>query len=210
MTNFDLESLIPQEIKDKISSDKFNLEISLLPHPFEGKYPKAKVLVNGEMIYNNTVSQLETIKYSREFSEGADIDLYIEYYDKGDYYTKVSPDTGEIVENQGLDIAALIVNNADLIKTGIIYKLGNYHMNLSPNKFKYFTEHGISTEPCGNLFMRDNGYWNIKMQSPALKFLSEIHFFKERTRVENQEITKGKLLDMYETILRIRDIEKKL
>lgn len=210
MENFDLESLIPQEINDKISSTEFNLELSLLPHPFDDKYPKAKILVNNELIYDNTVGQLETIKYSKEFSEGMDINLYIEYYSKGDYYTRVSPETGEIVENQGLDIVSLIVNNTDLVKTSIIYKFGTYYMNLSPSKFKYFKEHGIDTEPCGNLYMRENGYWDIKLKSPVLKFVSEVQFLKERTRVENQEITKGKLLDMYETILRIRDIEKKL
>lgn len=210
MENFDLESLIPQEINDKISSNEFNLELSLLPHPFDAKYPRAKVLLNNQLLFDNVVDHCETIKFSTKFDDGADINLYIEYYGKGDYDTRVCPTTGEIVENQGLDIVSLIVNNTDLVKTGIIYKFGTYYMNLSPSKFKYFKKHGIDTEPCGNLYMRENGYWDINLKSPVLKFVSGIQFLKERTRVDNQEITKNKLLDMYETILRIRDVEKKL
>lgn len=210
MENFNLESLIPQEINNRISSTEFNLELTLLPYAFNGKYPAVRILLNDKLLFDRVIDQVETVNYYTEFSEGSEINLYIEYYGKGDYDTKVSDDTGEIIENQGIDIESLIINNTDLIKTGMIYKLGNYHMNLSPGKFKYFKEHGIDTEPCGNLFMRENGYWSIDMKSPVLKFLSDIQFLKERTRVENQEITKNKLLEMYDTVMRIREIEKQL
>jgi hypothetical protein len=206
-----LDSLIPQEILDLIAvvNSEFDMVLGLTPFAVRGKYPKVKVSINDNIIFDNIVNQTEQI-INYKSSADSDIKIRIEFYDKPeDGGTLITP-TGEILENQGIDITKFIINGADLIKNNVIYKLGYYYMLLSPRQFKYFQDNGIGTAPSDSLVVRENGYWELNFKTPIMQYLSKIKFKHENIVTEKNLITRAKLSDMYDTVLRIREIEKKL
>ena len=118
-----LDSLIPQEILDLIADSEFNMILGLTPFAVRGKYPKVKVSVNDNIIFDNIVDQTEQI-INYKSSADSDIKIRIEFYDKPEDGGTLISLTGEILENQGIDITKFIINGADLIKNNAIYNVG--------------------------------------------------------------------------------------
>jgi hypothetical protein len=133
----DLDGLIPREILELLSDNEFNMSLGLTPFAVTGIYPKVKVSINDDIIFNGVVDQPEQIiTYTSNIVD--DIKIRIEYYDKPRVGGTIISTSGEILENQGIDISRFIINGVDLIKNRAICDLGYYYMLLDFEKLKYF------------------------------------------------------------------------
>jgi hypothetical protein len=143
-----------------------------------GKWPSVKVSINNDELFDGPVCQTQLIKYAGQSSVGQkEIIFKIEYYNKSDSDTVV--ENGVIKENQSVLIDQLKINTVDVIKTGLIHKLGSYQMDLSQEKLKYFIKNNIDTSTSTNTHMYENGVWTINLELPILSFFTKKFDYQE-------------------------------
>lgn len=175
-----LDNLIPQSIIDLMQLSNFDFDLTLLSTPYNNKWPMAKVTIGDLVVFNGLVVDSQEIKYSSNFKNVESIDVFIEYYNKQDNDTLIS-DQGEIIENQSITISKLCVNNVDLITSQVIYNLGMFHQNLSPEKTQYFIEHNLDTGPNHTLYLCENGVWKLNFKFPVVYHFVKYKAFQART-----------------------------
>ena len=200
-----LDFLIPDEIISLLQTNRFDLEITLIPFKINNRYPKIKITVDNQILVDKELIQEETFYYSADFDVDKNIKVDIQFYGKNNNDTSVSP-AGEILENQGIRISKVIVNNVDIIGSKIIYNLGNYCFNLSAEKFEYYKLHGHETGPTHSLSMFENGYWRLDFKMPVLQQFTKFRSAHEKhvkSWPDNYVYN-----DIYNTVLNIRRLEK--
>ena len=196
---------LPKETLDQCQFSRFELLLTLTGCPCQGRYPLVDVLLDDTVIFTGHVDR-ERLHFNRQVIDVDSIILSIRYKGKTNRDTTVD-NNGNITENQCVHIAGAVINGVDLIKTNIIYGLGNYTFVLDSEKEKYYREHNLSIEPNHSLEMGENGEWNIKLPVPVLTGLCNLVAFEE----EAEKWQRRKLLDgMYKKIKNIRKLEKKI
>lgn len=198
-----LDYLIPESILEQMQLSKFNFDLELTSTSCNNRWPMVRVSIGNEVVFDNVVVNHQHIVYSTDTTAN-ELNVQIEYYNKQDDDTTVSED-GRILENQSVTILSLRVNSIDLIKTQIIYNLGYFYQNLSPNKQKYFIEHGFSIEPSHTLHLGENGIWKLMFKFPIV-----YHFVKYKAfQAPYESWPDIKLLsEMYNLVQEIRILEQ--
>lgn len=199
-----LDFLIPPQINSLLKLSNFNLKIYLSPSKLLQKFPQYRVIINDKVVIDEELLEQKVFTYSSNYDEDTDIKVIIEFYGKKDKDTSVTP-TGDIVENLGISIDKVLVNDIDIVSNKIIYNLGKYSYNLSPAKLEYFKSKDINTQPNHSLTMYENGYWTLNFKTPVLKQFTSIRSIHE-THVTNVP-DNYMLNDIYNTILHIRSLE---
>jgi hypothetical protein len=202
-----LDFLIPPKINSLLKLNTFDLKINISPFKLLKKFPQVRIIINDEIIIDEQLLQEKTFTYSTNNNVDKNINVVIEFYGKKDRDTIVSTD-GEIVENLGISINKIFVNDIDIIKSKIIYNLGQYFYNLSPEKLEYFKSTGKDTDPNHSLVMFENGFWKLNFQMPVLKHFTSIRSVHEKHVTNTPD--NYMLNDIYNTILNIRRLEKNL
>ena len=200
-----LDFLIPPRINSLLKLSNFNFKINISPLKLLQKCPQFRVIINDEVVIDEELSESKNFTYNTNYDTDRDIKVIIEFYGKKDKDTVVSS-TGVIVENLGIVINQIFVNDIDIIKSKIIYNLGQYSYNLSPAKLEYFKSKGINTQPNHSLNMSDNGYWTLNLKTPVLKQFTGIRSIHEKHVTNTPD--NYMLNDIYNTILNIRSLEK--
>jgi len=171
-----LDHLIPDQISQLMQLNKFDFKLNLTATPCNGRWPNVKVTINEEVVFDNIIVEQQLVSYNNEFDAIDNLEVSIEYYNKQDHDTIVDS-TGQIIENQSVTIAELIVNEIDIVKTQNIYKLGMFYQKLSPAKQQYFIDHGIDVGPSHTLYLCENGVWRLTFQLPVMQ-----QFVKHKAR----------------------------
>lgn len=201
----DLDFLIPVTILHRMQLDQFDFVLNLSARSCNGCWPSVRVKVENKIVFDGTVIENQQVRYNSKVNNANEINVCISYYNKKDTDTIVDS-TGQIIENQSLEITELTVNGIDLVKTQIIYNLGMFYQDLLPAKQQYFIDHGFDIGPSHTLLMCENGDWRLKFQVPIMQ-----HFVRYKAsqapseRWPNPEL----LLEMYELIQDIRRLTKK-
>ena len=131
------------------------------------------------IIGNQQINKHATINYKLPKKLKDTVILKIEYLDKTSDHTVVD-ESGQIIENQSLNIDSLFINNVDVVKTQIIYKLGVYTRILSESTLQYFRDHGIDYGPSHSLTMTENGSWDINLTFPVTKQIIELTAIRKK------------------------------
>lgn len=141
------------------ATEQVDIEV-LLNSSFWDKAPKAKVYVDDNLIFDNTVDQPITVKFNGELTEGKH-KLIIELYDKDKYQTIL--ENGEIVKDQLLNIDAIIFDEIDIqfLKHSLSKYFPIQHSNDIPEELTN----------CVNLGY--NGRWELEFTSPVYIWLLE-------------------------------------
>ena len=199
MNQFD--HLIPQHIIQKMILNSVELELVLKASPAGGIWPRVKVSVNSQVLFDGTVIEKQTITHSNKHDPGTEVRLSIEYLDKTDQHTLVD-DQGQLIENQSVLIESIKLNDVDLVQTNLIYNFGKYFYNLSETKKQYFKTQRHETEFSHSLHMCENGSWILDLKVPILPEL-----IKHKALHEKHEIWPDDkfMNDMYNTIKRVED-----
>ena len=157
-----LDFLIPESVNALAKFDDFEFKLKILSWPAAGRWPHVRVWVDAEVVWDNMVVEQAEISYAKKIKEfNTAVSLRIEYCDKKDDQDTIVDVSGQIIENQHIEIAQLFLNDVEVVAAGSIYQLGRYHMNLSEPKRQYFLEHGFSVEPSHSLSMFENGEWRL-------------------------------------------------
>ena len=161
-----LDYLLPDNIVDYCRFDKFDFKISLLATPAQDRWPEVKIWLDDKLLQSSYVNG----QYEYSYSEILDMLLEAKVLEI-EYAGKTAADTitdehDNIVENQSLTIEQIVVNGIDLIQNQTLYRLGDYTMDLSPEKRAYYIKHGYSITPTHSLTMFENGKWSINIPIP--------------------------------------------
>lgn len=195
-----LDFLIPNEIVELCQFDCFEFSLTLKSSPSRGLWPTVKVTLGDEVIYDDKIVDKKNIHHKKYIDNTQELLLRIEYYGKTSKDTIVKDN--EIVEDQGIIIDDLIVNDVSLIKSNIIYALGNYKLNLDENQKKYFVEHGLDLGPTHSLNMFINGIWELKFKTPVVPYLIGIR----TTKIKYENWPNVKLLnEIYSAIVKLQN-----
>ena len=197
--NNNLDHLIPQEILNLLQPTRINIDLLLTASSAQGRWPCATVKIDDLVIWQGTVECQHRILWHGE--RDSKFSLRLLYHNKGINDTVVDSH-GLIVENQSLNIGKILVNDVDLIKTGLIHQVGSYHMDLSREKRQYFLENNISVGPTTHTQMYENGQWIMQFGVPVLS-----HFTALRTPPEPIEKVPYQLI-MQEIHQQIENIHK--
>jgi len=174
-----LDFLIPPGILSLIDEDKLELAISLSATSARGVWPRARIWLDDVIIDDQQINKHATINYKLPKKLKDTVILKIEYLDKTSDHTVVD-ESGQIIENQSLNIDSLFINNVDVVKTQIIYKLGVYTRILSESTLQYFRDHGIDYGPSHSLTMTENGSWDINLTFPVTKQIIELTAIRKK------------------------------
>lgn len=199
-----LDNLIPDQILNLMQLTKFDFELKLLATPCRGVWPKVKVTIDKDVVFNGVIVEQQQINYNNEFNNINYLDVSIEYYDKQDHDTTVDSN-GQIIENQSVTISELTVNGINIVKTQIISRLGMFYQKLSTAKQQYFIDHGFDTGPSHTLHLSENGIWKLKFQIPVMSQFVKI---KSSQAPSEQWPNPGLLSDIYTLIQDIRRLTK--
>jgi hypothetical protein len=201
----DLDFLMPLEILDLCQFDRFDLDLELVGVSANGRNPSVKIWIDNQLVADQLIHSVTHFKFNKILDLTTDrINIRIEYYNKTDADTIVDSD-GNITETQSLTLSRITINGVDIIKSNLIYRLGNYTMNLSPEKYKYYTNHGFNTGPTHSLGMYENGAWNLNMKIPILTNFVRLESFQElHEKWPNPEL----LMAIFNLISEIRTLEK--
>lgn len=203
-----LDYLIPADLIEYCRFDSFDFRLNLTATSARGNWPTVKIWLDKKLIASGTVG-IDGFEYS--YAEQLDMSLSrkvleIEYVGKTNNDTVVDA-TGNILENQSLSISSLIVNKVDIVNNDIIQMLGNYTMNLDPEKLKYYQENNISLEPTTDLDMYENGYWQLTFPIPIVTNLAKIKNKEDPNEKWPDPVLIGEIVN---TIHDIRQLEQKL
>lgn len=199
-----LDHLIPESIVQLMQLNRFDFVLDLMASPCNNRWPKVKVTIGTELVFDDYVIGSQQVKYNRNFNNINDLSVFIEYYNKQDDDTLLDA-SGQISENQSVIISGLIVNGIDLIKTQIIYNLGMFYQNLSAEKQQYYVDNGFNVGPSHTLHLCENGIWRLKFQFPVMQ-----QFVKHKAVQLSSEQwpNPGLLSEIYTLIQDIRKLTK--
>ena len=173
-----LDHLVPKKIWDLLSMDQFDLQIKLQCHEFDNRWPKIRITVDGEVVYDGEAVDSFEFNFGKQLPANQDTcNILLTYYDKLDTDTLMQD--GVIVANQGIDVKYIAINGIDIVSNKLMFELGKFTMDLSPRKKLIFKKLGISTEPSTTLGLYENGTWDLDINTPILS-----HFSKLQSRVE--------------------------
>ena len=176
----DLDSVIPKSILDLFNFDQVSMSIRLKSTPAGDKWPKVRIVLGDKIVADQTLSGDDVIDYSTTLSDDiSNFLLKIEYYDRTDQDT-ITDANGEIIEDQSVSIEQIILNDIDIVKSQVIYKMGQYTREFSIDKLKYFEERGLDTGPTSSLSMFENGVWTISLKNPITKQLINLKTFQQK------------------------------
>lgn len=206
LQNSSLDYLIPRSVVEMANLDQFVLDLDLEGTAAAGRFPQVRVWVNKEIVWQGTVEGITKVHCKKKVN--AAVSLQIEYYNKSDADTIVDAQ-GQIVENQNVRVAGLVLNDIDVITTQSVYRLGHYYMKLSPEKETYFRENGFTVEPNHSLQMFENGEWKLDIPFPVVSNLASLQSLYEKHEVwiDPQEEVYKKI---YQKILNIRQLQQKI
>jgi hypothetical protein len=203
-----LDFLIPPQILKLCSLDQFDFRLKLKATPIDNRFPRARIIINDQIIVDREIQTIDTIEYSTRLDlSNPNFKIKIEYYGKTNRDTKVSQ-SYEIIENQSLEIVECLINNIDIVASNIIYSLGYYYMSLPPEKYNYFKANGFDTGPTHSLSMFENGYWELNLTAPVSTQFAQ--FKSKYEKHVNNWPNNALLNEIYTTIENIRFLEKQL
>jgi hypothetical protein len=202
-----LDHLIPDSIVSMVEQDKFKIDLVLNGIAAGGRKPSVCLIVNDQQVWQSTVDQETVVRYEQTTSE-PEIAFKIKYYNKQTGDTIVDRD-GNIIENQCIKIKKILLNDVDIVQNQALYQLGQYHMELSPEKRDYFIQHGFNVEPNHSLDMYENGEWRISVVMPVLSGLaSRLSLYeKHEVWIESQQEVYAKI---YHKFLNIRQLQNQI
>jgi hypothetical protein len=169
----DLDYLIPEQIAQLIEDTTLNLELILFGFQCQKRYPKIKVHYNNDILFDGEIKERKILKFNKNVTNLKNLEIRLEFYNKLDNDTFVD-ESGKILENQGVKIEKIIVNNYDIIDCNIIYNLGKYELNLSDSKKQHFIKNNISIGDSHSLDMFENGSWNLKFNFPIASYFCSL------------------------------------
>lgn len=166
---YNFENLLHEEIKQKLSDKNITLGITLSAKDCEQRWPRCRISLDNEIIFDNFIVNEQRIKFHKNFTDDRSICvLKLEMYGKTNQDTKID-NIGNIVSNQMIQIEKLFLNEIDIIKNNLIYQ-GKFKMTLDTNKIKYFKENNISIENHDYHFY-ENGIWTLQIGLPVLTYI---------------------------------------
>jgi len=165
-------TLIPENIKKLLNHNEVNVRIILTSTSANGVYPKIKIKMDDNIIFDGSVIKEISIPILTMVNKSS-FNFQIEHYGKTDAGTVVD-DNGNIIENQTVTISGFFVNEVDITKRGLMSKLGCFYPNLSQEKQKYFLDIGISVGPSQSLTMFENGTWSLEFKMPVLYWFNKL------------------------------------
>lgn len=204
----DLDYLLDNTVIEYCNFDRFDLNLVLSSTPAEKRWPTVKIWMDTELVAEKTVANG---KWHFDFSTKVDLErdhvcLEIEYVDKTDRDTVIDAQ-GSIVQNQSVTIEKIFVNDVDLLETNMIYTLGHYTPELSPEKTAYYLKQGYSIEPSHTLTMYENGRWQMRMPLPiSTNFVRTMAKQEAHEKWPDPEL----LTNIIKTVNTIRDLERKI
>lgn len=207
MQSSSLDYLIPNSIVEMSQLDCFQFDLTLQGYPAAGRWPRVRVWVDQDVVWDNEVVEQTHVKY-KTLANKESVCVRIEYYNKSDNDTVVDA-LGSIVENQHVEIQQVKLNDIDVVAVQTIYQLGHYHMILSDAKAQFFREHGYTTEPNHSLAMFENGEWRLAVPMPVVSNLAAMQSLYEKHEVwiEPQEEVYRKI---HAKILNIKALQRKI
>lgn len=206
-TNIDF--LVPDHIIDHCAFDRLTIDIKLSGTSAVDDYPMARIKVNSKTIFDGVVENKEELSFETSLDLMNDnlVLLEIEYYGKKKHHTTVNNADRTIQENQMIELSDLIINDVDVIKTNILYSIGQYEMFLTDEKREYFINNGYDTGPTHSRQMFENGKWKIDIPVPVLTGFCKIASFQDpHEKWPNPEL----MQELFDRIKNIRNLEAKL
>ena len=197
-----LDYLIPSEILEKINSKKLAVQIKFNAVSAQARWPMVRVWVNNQLVADQPIVTGNCITFDTDIID-SQAQLKIEYYKKTNNDT-ITDATGQMVENQSLEIKQLLINDVDIIANNLYTRLGHYYMLLDNQKKEYYQTHGYNTEPSHSLHMFENGYWQLDFDMPILQNLVQLNTQQQaHEKWPDPEL----LLEIYSTINTIKELE---
>ena len=204
--HYDFSELVPGDIIEYCRLDRLDLDINLVGQSASGDAPRCRILIMNEVCYDGRVNGNVNLRFEKSVREIDQADIVIELYGKEDRHT-ITNEHGDILENQMLRIDSLVLNDIDLIRSNILWNVGNYTMDLNEQKKAYFIEHGYDVGPTHSLDMYENGKWIIKLETPITSGFCKIKGFQDPTeKWPDPELME----EMLARITNIRKMEKEL
>ena len=203
-----LDFLVPNHIIDHCRFDRFTLDLRLIGTLAVGDSPTVRIKVQNKIIFDGPIDSSEELSFktSIDLLNVNEVPVEIEYYGKNFKHTTVDQQ-GNIIENQMVKLDKIVINDIDLIKTKIIYELGNYTFVLDSEKEKYYREHNLSIEPNHSLEMAENGKWKLIVPVPVLTGFCKIKSFQDpHEKWPDPELME----ELFNRIKRVRNLKSKL
>ena len=197
-----LDFLIPEQILRKINSNNLEVQIKFRATAAQARWPWVRVWLNSQLIANQPMVSDNSVTFSSDMVD-SQAQLKIEYYGKTNNDT-ITDATGQIVENQSLEIKQITVNGVDIVANNLYTSLGSYHMYLDDQKREYYLTHGYSTGPSHSLHMFENGHWQLEFDLPVLSNLVQL---KTQQQAHEKWPDPELLLEIYSTINTIKELE---
>lgn len=170
-----IDYLIPDKILQACELDRFDLEIILQGTACWGQYPQVRIWVDHVVIWQGAVGSQEHIKFSQKIDlVNKSTCVRIEMHSKDDVAGTRVDLSGQIVDNQSVEIKQLIVNDIDIVKNSSIFNFGHYQPKLSEQKAQYFQQHGYNLGPSHCLTMTENGEWCLNFDLPVVRSIAKL------------------------------------
>lgn len=203
-----IDFLVPDQIIDYCSFDRFTMDIKLIGIPADEDHPMACIRVSDKIIFDGVIEQEENLSFetSLDLMNSDSVVLEVEYYGKEDRHTVVDQN-GHIKENQMIELDKLAINDVDVIKTNILYSIGQYEMNLPEHKRQHFIDNGYEVGPTHSRQMFENGKWTINVPVPVLTGFCKITSVQDpHEKWPDPEL----MQEIFNRIKNIRELELKL
>lgn len=202
----DLNSLLPLEIIECINESRFDIVVNFKGTKFKNKFPKIKIIFDNQVLDNITIVDSFQYKYSTKLEIGKNYNLEFDFYNRLDTDT-ILDSNGQIVEDLGVHLDSITINDIDIIKNKLIFNLGEFTPRLSSKKLQYYKENNIAISSRKSLHITENGIWKISFQAPILGYLNQfMTFFESHEFWPNDKL----MQDIYATINNIRKMENQL
>lgn len=141
------------------SSEPIDIKITL-SSTYWNNPPKAKVLLNENLIFDGIITELKVIEYSCLLNEGSH-KIIVELYDKDKYQTVL--ENGKIIKDQLLNINNITFDEIDI--GHLIWTKSNYYPTIKDPLQEY------PFKNCVNLGW--NGAWEFEFTTPIYIWLLE-------------------------------------
>jgi hypothetical protein len=178
---------LPDHLWSYLTSRTIDFRVHLRAKSARSVWPLVEISVNHAVIYRDLAVDDTTI--SKQLDIDDDFVLRISLIDKPDDGTVID-DQGRIIENQEIEIISIVVNNVDLVSTGLIYRgIGSYVMNLTAYKKQQLEKYGQIMDQSNNLTMAENGTWTIRLKQPVFTCLARLWHQSEPVKKMVQDST---------------------
>lgn len=200
-----MDHLIPSEILEICGFDRIDLRLDLSGQSCQAQWPCIDVVVDGQL-RASTHADPKLCWQDLWTTQRDSLHVKICYHGKTHDHTRVD-DQGNIVENQCVTIDRLCVNGVDLVSTGLIYRFGEYRMELADDKLQYYQQHGFDTGPSHSLTMWENGTWEIEIPVPVLPAMIR---YQSRYQPHEKWMDEDIYQQVHRCVLDIQELERKI